>query len=853
MARQKRTCGSSPAGRGKGSAWAGVWSARTAPAGNVLNNKTTRKPVPTRIGLHRPLRCCRARDSQLGACYQSASRRVKPGRAFCLALAVLGSLADGCGEALPPPGTLVVAFDSDPDSLDPRFQTDANGARLADLLYAGLTRADAAGRRIPELARTWEMADSRSFVFRLRPDFRFPDGTAVTAADVKATYDAVRDPALASPKRAALATLSAIEAPDPTTVVMRLTEPFAPLLDATGLGILPAARAREAGDVTTGAGPFQLVSAERGDRLVLAPNPGYPDGAPRLRAVVVRIVPDELVRVLELRRGGVHLVEDAPEPETVAWLATVPSLLVRRIPGTSFVYLALNLRDPRLADRRVREAPTLALDREGLVRFVLGGAARPATGLLAPEHLADAPPREPPPDPRRARRRRAGGPSTPACSAAWPTICPSCRSGGRTGWWCSRAGCTGSSPRRAATFGASPRRGSTDACARRPAPGAPPAHRARGRDPRVRLPPPPARRPGGDHARRVGRARRRRGAPTRTRSRPPARGAVRPLPRARRARRPRPLDRLPGTRRPRDRGALPGDPRAGGRGLRAGPRLRPAARRAGRGPAWNGARPRRPPGKPLRRLPAELLAGSAPDARLLDPARVASGRGARRARAPRPARGHPRARHGRHPGPSDAGEPPRRARRGLRAHGARQGRARVAGSRRPRLAQRARARRHRARAASGRTPGGRDHHGDGLRLARARPPRRAGHPGTRLPAGAGLRARDRRELRRGQHGGRPAREGVRPAAPRGPAMRRAGARAALAGVTTLVLLAPGGAVAPWLAPAGPYAADLTGRLGPPRDAHLFGQDTLGRDVLARVLYGARISLGVGAAPVVLSP
>jgi len=324
---------------------------------------------------------------------------------------VLGSLADGCGEALPPPGTLVVAFDSDPDSLDPRFQTDANGARLADLLYAGLTRADAAGRRIPELARTWEMADSRSFVFRLRPDFRFPDGTAVTAADVKATYDAVRDPALASPKRAALATLSAIEAPDPTTVVMRLTEPFAPLLDATGLGILPAARAREAGDVTTGAGPFQLVSAERGDRLVLAPNPGYPDGAPRLRAVVVRIVPDELVRVLELRRGGVHLVEDAPEPETVAWLATVPSLLVRRIPGTSFVYLALNLRDPRLAAGRevgvVEQHDHLALGRHRV-----GGQSE----ARQPRH-----------DPRRARRLldlagyRALRPDTPRFRLVYKT------------------------------------------------------------------------------------------------------------------------------------------------------------------------------------------------------------------------------------------------------------------------------------------------------------------------------------------------------------------------------------------------------------------------------------------------
>ena len=83
-------------------------------------------------------------------------------------------------------------------------------------------------------------------------------------------------------------------------------------------------------------------------------------------------------------------------------------------------------------------------------------------------------------------------------------------------------------------------------------------------------------------------------------------------------------------------------------------------------------------------------------------------------------------------------------------------------------------------------------------------------------------------------------------------MTRPGARAALAGASGLALLALAGAVAPVLAPAGPYAADLAARLGAPSDAHLFGQDTLGRDVLARVLYGARISLGVGVATVALS-
>ena len=311
-----------------------------------------------------------------------------------------------------PPAGLVLALQSDPQSLDPRFGVDANAARLADLLHVALTQPDAAARRRPELAASWEVPDPLTIVFHLRSDFHFADGAPVEANDVRATYLAVLDPALASPKRAALAVLSSIDARDPTTVVMHLREPFAPFLDATGLGILPAARARDPGEVTVGAGPFRVVRAERGERIVLEPNPGYPGGPPRLDPLVVRIVPDEVVRVLELQRGGIQLIEDAPEPEMVDWLARFPHLVVRRGPGSSFDYLALNLRDPRLAQRRVREAIALALDRDAVVRFILGGAARPASGLLAPEHWAYAPARTHRHDPARARRllERAGYP-----------------------------------------------------------------------------------------------------------------------------------------------------------------------------------------------------------------------------------------------------------------------------------------------------------------------------------------------------------------------------------------------------------------------------------------------------------
>jgi peptide/nickel transport system substrate-binding protein len=328
-------------------------------------------------------------------------------------LASLACLLIGCrsGDATAPAGAVVVALDAEPQSLDPRFGTDVPSSRAADLLHTGLTRPGPGSTRVPALARAWHAPDARTLVFDLRRDFRFASGEPVTAADVKATYDAVLDPGIGSPRRAALAAVAAVDAPDDHTVVMRLRQPFAPLLDATGIGILPAARARGRDEVSDGAGPFRVARAEP-DRLVLEPNPGWPDGPVTIGGVVLRVVPDPLVRVLDLRRGGLQLLEDPPEPELLDWLRRDPHLAVERRPGTTFAYLALNLRDPRLRSRRVREAIALALDREALVRAVLGGNARVATGLLAPEHWAYAPLPVRGPDLARARRLldRAGWP-----------------------------------------------------------------------------------------------------------------------------------------------------------------------------------------------------------------------------------------------------------------------------------------------------------------------------------------------------------------------------------------------------------------------------------------------------------
>jgi peptide/nickel transport system substrate-binding protein len=296
----------------------------------------------------------------------------------------LGTAVTGCsGDAASPP-FLTVGIESAPTDLDPRFATDAGSSRIDDLVFRSLTKRDEHRRHVPDLATAWRFDDSRTLSFDLRRNVRFSDGTPLTASDVRATYESVLDAATGSPKRGDLAFVEAVDAPDEHTVRFHLRGPFAPFLEATTLGILPRSEIARGGRVLIGAGAYRIArTAAHGDVWLLA-HPGE-GGIEQIR---FRVVPDDTVRALELDKGTIDLVENAVEPDNVRWLERRSSLCVDRTPGTTFQYLGINFADLRLRDRRVRRAVALAIDREDLVRYLLGGAARPASGLLAPEHWA---------------------------------------------------------------------------------------------------------------------------------------------------------------------------------------------------------------------------------------------------------------------------------------------------------------------------------------------------------------------------------------------------------------------------------------------------------------------------------
>src|SRR6187431_3211677 len=144
--------GSRLAGRGKLSARVGVTKRR--------RKKVARSPGTSRIYTSAPPLPRLRRGS-----YQSALKRVNQIGCVVALFSACALCSSGCIGDSDTPGTLVVALDSDPQSLDPRFGADATSARVADLLHMALTRADGAGGRVPELARSWEWLDDRTLRF----------------------------------------------------------------------------------------------------------------------------------------------------------------------------------------------------------------------------------------------------------------------------------------------------------------------------------------------------------------------------------------------------------------------------------------------------------------------------------------------------------------------------------------------------------------------------------------------------------------------------------------------------------------------------------------------------------------
>ncbi len=288
---------------------------------------------------------------------------------------------------------ITVLIEAPPDSLDDRMALSANGQRIAQLVMPGLVIFNDASEPVPDLAESFRELDATTLEFVLREGLTFHDGRPLTSADVKATYDALLEKAIPSPRADRLEPIARIEAVDARTLRFHLKRPYAPMLAELTIGIVPADRAREVenqAEHPIGAGPFRFVSQPDEEHVELAAFDGWYAGRPKIDKVQFRVVRDETTRVLELLKGRADLVVNAVSPAVLPMLRKESAIRVLTRDGTGYAYLGFNVRSGPMADPRVRRAMCHLLDVSPIVEHKFHGLAVPASGMLPRTHWAFA-------------------------------------------------------------------------------------------------------------------------------------------------------------------------------------------------------------------------------------------------------------------------------------------------------------------------------------------------------------------------------------------------------------------------------------------------------------------------------
>ncbi|MEO6259731.1 MAG: ABC transporter substrate-binding protein [Thermoanaerobaculia bacterium] len=285
--------------------------------------------------------------------------------------------------------SLVMEIKSSPTNLDSRVGADNASGRMFDLIYSGLIKVTPNFEYAPDLATKWETPDDKTIVFHLNPSAKFHNGQPVLAKDVKWTFDSLIDPAFTTSKKSGYAVVDHIEAPDNATVIFKLKEPNAGFFDNLTLGILPSgADTNSYKSKPIGAGPYKVVDFRADERVELEAFDQWHGGAPKIKHVTIRIIPDLTTAVLELRRGTVNMEVNIIPFENVAEFEKNPDFRVVKSPGSVYQYLAFNLRDPMLSKKSVRQAIAHAIDREKIIRDLQRGYAQPTETMLAAGHWA---------------------------------------------------------------------------------------------------------------------------------------------------------------------------------------------------------------------------------------------------------------------------------------------------------------------------------------------------------------------------------------------------------------------------------------------------------------------------------
>jgi len=333
---------------------------------------------------------------------------------FLCILIISGSLT-GCGGQTSGQGTPAEASGtkaakqiftmpmSDFESMDPQMGTSSEVCRTSIQMFSRLFKYDEKGNVVPDVLTGMPQVseDGLVYTFELRPDVKYTNGEVMKSSDIKFTFErmflpetkAINGWVIDMIKGAAdvaggkAKELSGIRVIDDTKFEITLEKPYAPFIQCLAtpyVSIFPEKACREAGEswgrAPIGSGPFKLQSWVKGEEVILVKNPDFFDEPAKLDEIHFAVMEDPTTQELEFKNGNLDLIYI--NSDKIAQYKDDPAVAYYPIELLHIQYLMFNVQNEYLKDVRVRQAISIAIDRDKLCSTVLNGAAKPADTFL---------------------------------------------------------------------------------------------------------------------------------------------------------------------------------------------------------------------------------------------------------------------------------------------------------------------------------------------------------------------------------------------------------------------------------------------------------------------------------------
>jgi peptide/nickel transport system substrate-binding protein len=298
--------------------------------------------------------------------------------------------------------TLHMAYDQAPESVDPYYNNVRIGVILGQTVWDTLLYRDPVTHEYKgQLAKSWKQVDDKTLEFELRQGVKFHNGEDFDADSVVYTLNYVADPANKAVTQQNVQWIQRVDKVDKYKVRVVSKEPFPAAKDylATTLPIHPAKYYKEAGPKgmnakPVGSGPYKVVEHTPGKSITLEKFDGYfkesPRTQPRIGKVRIRFIPDRQTQMAEVLSGGEDFIMHVPKDQAEK-LQAVPHLQVVSGNTMRIVFLQMNVLEgapaPQLKDARVRKAIAHAIDRQAIIKNIVGGGAEILHTICTPSQV----------------------------------------------------------------------------------------------------------------------------------------------------------------------------------------------------------------------------------------------------------------------------------------------------------------------------------------------------------------------------------------------------------------------------------------------------------------------------------